>query len=170
MNFINGVEYKNHIVRHRNKYIYTLLIISLLILVGRVGRSALDSDAIKGSIQYEGSEEEQRAELQEQVENSRVQIKINEKPDLDKDSGITNIIIQNSIENKVNQRVEYYDKNGSLVYSTRELYPGDEVLSAEFPGIWEEGEHLLDARIWVIDTEMQEELLVTNIEIKLTVK
>lgn len=161
---------KTYKTMKNKKYIYIIGAILVFTVAGNIGRTVFDSDAIRGGLERGDTEEELLAQLQEQVEDSRVRVKINEQPQLDKNSGATNIIVQNSIENSMNQRVEYYDEEGELVYSTKELYPGDEELSAVFPGVWTTGEYTLTAHIWAIDRETSEELAITEVQIKLTVK
>lgn len=116
------------------------------------------------------TEAELQAELQKVTDESMFRIKINERPSMNVETGATNIIVQNSVENTFNKKVKYYDLDGVLIYETRELYPGDDELSATFEGDWNKGEYQLVADVVAIDKELEEEFVVTTMDIILTVK
>lgn len=129
----------------------------------------LDNSAARGG--RDGmTQEEILEELQQMTDDSRFRVKINQYPSMKKDTGATNVLIQNSVENNMNKKVIYYDENGEVVYETYELYPGDDILSAVIPGEWKEGQYNLTAVIIAIDKELDEELIVTEMDIVLTVK
>lgn len=128
------------------------------------------TEGTPGDMNQGQSISEIQSELQQIVDDNMFRIKINERLSRNDETGAINILVQNSMENMFNKKVTYYDSEGLVIYETRELYPGDNELSAVFPGDWEKGQHMMMAEVMAVDVEKKEEFIVATIEIILTVK
>lgn len=155
----------------------SFVILCVIILILIVGIASL---VVKGgTLLFEGilggrdpvkTEEQLQSELQQLVEDSMFRIKVNERPSMDADTGVTSIIVQNSVENPFNKKVKYYTLDGIDIYETRVLYPGDDLLSAQWDLDWEPGEYELMADVIAIDPYSEEEFIVSTLEIILRIK
>lgn len=153
------------------KLLSVLALIILLLIVIIVNKSTdFLTEGILGSKGENKTEEELQAELQQLTDESMFRIKVNERPSMDVETGTTSIIVQNSIENPFNKKVRYYTSDGIEIYETRELYPGDDELSAVFELDWDKGEYQILADIIAIDKELGEEFIVSTMDIILRIK
>lgn len=156
----------------RHKYRNGIILVIVLVIIYAVlnlGTSMLDPNAILGKGDTKTIEEIE-SELQQMVKDGMFRVKINQNPNMDVETGATNIIVQNSVENTFLKQVIYYDEQGEIVYETRILSPSDGELNAVFPGQWEIGVHNLTASVIAIDVEQDTEMIVTEMDIILTVK
>lgn len=156
------------------KVVILMMIISTLILMVHLvvlrNSEGFLMDGVLGGNENSMTEQQILEQLQKNVEDSMFRVKVNERPSMNVNTGATSILVQNSVENTFNKKVKYYNHEGELIYETRELYPGDVELSADFEGEWDMGEYQLVADIVAIDKELNEEFVVTTMDIILTVK
>lgn len=109
---------RKKIIRRRIKRIVTVLIIVLIVILSliawrRYADNGYTMDGILGG-RSEMSISEMEEALQDAVNESMFRVKVNQNPILNKDTGATSITVQNSIENRFNKVVRYYNSEGTV--------------------------------------------------------
>lgn len=111
-----------------------------------------------------------QAQVQQVADDNMFRVKLNTQPSMNVDTGATSIIVQNAVDNPYSKKVAYYNEKGEVIYETNLLNPGDNELSAIFPGKWIEGAYPMEAVVIAVDKETNEEFIISEIDIELTVK
>ena len=114
------------------------------------------------------SREELRAELQRQADGSNFRVKLNTAP-VSEDGKTADLCVVNSVSNNYDMQVVITTEDGTEVYQSDLLAPGDEVLMAELGSQFQKGTYPATAVAYALDRESGERLGEVTVDITLTV-
>lgn len=114
------------------------------------------------------SREELRAELQRQADGSNFRVKLNTAP-VSEDGKTADLCVVNSVSNHYDMQVVITAEDGTEVYQSDLLAPGDEVLMAELGSQFQKGTYPATAVAYALDRESGERLGEVTVDITLTV-
>ena len=131
------------------------------------GRLQEDRNAKKLSEEVR-SREELRAELQRQADGSNFRVKLNTAP-VSEDGKTADLCVVNSVSNHYDMQVVITTEDGTEVYKSDLLAPGDEELMAKLSNQFQKGTYPATAVAYALDRESGERLGEVTVDITLTV-
>lgn len=158
----------------RKKGIVVAVIALIIVLLAAMGvKNIFDRNAKKGSNDAL-TKEEIRAQLQDETDKSGFRIQINTAPTVEGKGAdaqqSADWCITNSVENTYNMKVIITMEDGTEIYQSKELVPGDQELTGELEKTLEPGTYKLLATATAVDPENGDTLGEASADLNLTVK
>ena len=127
-----------------------------------------DPDAVSSEDKPQSVElDEIRSGLQQEADESSFRVKINTKITVD-DEGVADLLLSNSAENHYNMQVTITGTSGEEYYKSKELAPGEQILTDTLEQKLSAGEHPATVLFQALDPETGESQ--GNVTVEITIE